>query len=39
MVKHLRWVPHSSTANEVIQCVTLANELLREIREIKSDDQ
>jgi hypothetical protein len=35
IVKHLRWVPHSLSATQKAQRVTLANQLLLELRSIK----
>jgi DNA-binding IclR family transcriptional regulator len=35
VVKHLRWVPHSLTAAQKAQHITLSNELLRELRSNK----
>jgi hypothetical protein len=35
VMKHLRWVPHSRTAVQKAQCITLSNELLGELRSIK----
>jgi hypothetical protein len=35
IVKHLRWVPHSSTDTKKAQRITFSNQLLLEIRSIK----
>jgi histone-lysine N-methyltransferase SETMAR len=37
VVKHLHWVPHSLSATQKAQRITLANRLLFELRSIKSD--